>query len=223
MRKSLSILGFSLIILIVSAMTSSFGKKKAEVFIHPAKMNVAYIGVENPIGIIAIGCDTSALIVTTSEGKIRNGKNGYYIAEFDSTSLGKTITISVAMKIKGREQFMSSLKLRVKEVPLPQVYVGNFRFDAAVAPELRKEMNGVFLRLQSFDFDCAIRVKSFTFSINEAGTWIDLPANGPNLTQQMKQKINAASPGTRVFIHDVVAIMPGNVIRKCAPLNLTLQ
>jgi hypothetical protein len=208
--------------LISLAMNYALGKRKVEVYIVPLKMNVVYIGVDNLIEIISNGCDSSQLVVSVTNGKLQKLKSTKYILELDSTMLGQTTTINVATIIKGKHTLIKSQVYRIKEVPIPHVYMHNFRFDGTVPSELRSQLTSVHVRLQSFDFDCAIRVKSFTFSLNESGVWVDYKTNGPTLTAQMKSKILAAPSGTRIFIHDVVAIMPGNLVRRCPGLNLTL-
>lgn len=223
MKKISIALSTCAVLFICLSLTGSYKNTEITARIQPVKMNVAYIGVENPIAVYTTGVDPKTVEVTVTEGTIRAIPNGKYVAEFDSTLLGHTVTVTVIRKTRGKEIRIADQILRIKEVPLPQVWVHNYRFDSYVQPEMRKELRAIFLRLESFDFECSTMVKSFTFSVCESGNWIDYYGHGPGFTNEMCSKIYSATPGTRIMIHNVVAIMPGGVVRKCGGINMVLR
>jgi len=92
----------------------------AAVFLE--KMNVFYIGVDNPIAISAAGVAPSALQPSLTGGTMHsNGKPGEYIVNVSSPG---EATLNVGAKLNGGNKSMGSFKFRIKRVPDPIAYVG---------------------------------------------------------------------------------------------------
>jgi hypothetical protein len=79
------------------------------------KMNVLYIGVDNPVTIAVEGIPSDKLIVYMENGSIR-GSNGKYIAKVTSTG---TATINVATIKNDKKVLLSTQTFRVKRIPDP--------------------------------------------------------------------------------------------------------
>ena len=85
----------------------------ASVAMELSKMNILYIGVENPLNIAVSGVDNSKLQVSIDNGEI-NGSNGEYIITVKEPGEAK-ITVSA----DGKELKVS--KFRVKSIPVPGI------------------------------------------------------------------------------------------------------
>ena len=90
------------------------------------KMNVFYIGVENPVTIAASGIKPENLFVKISLGSITGSKGKYVVTV---TSVGETM-IEVYGIVNGKEIFLSKYAFRVKRIPDPVNGIFPMDFDA---------------------------------------------------------------------------------------------
>jgi hypothetical protein len=112
MKKS--VLFLSLSIILFSGMTCF---SQITMFsVSPEKMNVLYIGVDNPLAIAVAGITADKVTATISEGII-TGNMGKFNARV--TKSGEvTVAVSSGNKVIGTSKF------RVKRVPDPVGYAG---------------------------------------------------------------------------------------------------
>jgi len=90
---------------------------KPSAVISPTKMNVLYIGVDNPISVSVSGFSDDKVTPHLSQGSLRRVKPGQYIARVKKA--GKAV-ISVSVKDdKGNSKSMGKQDFRVKRVPDP--------------------------------------------------------------------------------------------------------
>ncbi len=95
--------------------TATARKKETPVAIALDKMNVFYIGVDNPVTIAVPGVPADKLLVTIDHGTI-TGNNGRYIVRVAQT--GET-TITVAIIKNEKKVLLSSQLFRIKRIPDP--------------------------------------------------------------------------------------------------------
>lgn len=164
------------------------------------KMNVLYIGVDNPVTIAASGGGDDKVVatITGGGGSLQKLGNGKYIARVNSQTEDCKITVTVDGKVAGGGMF------RVRMIPEAQAYIGgkpsgeNFNAAAFVA------QGGVGAGIKNFPFELEYNVQSFTFTCD---TDDDLfyasnpgAAFSPQIRAAMKQHIK---PGRTVTIDEI--------------------
>jgi gliding motility-associated protein GldM len=191
----------------------------AAVFLE--KMNVFYIGVDNPISISAAGVAPSDLSPSLSGGTLTSaGKAGSYIVRVSS---GVEATLNVSAKLNGASKSMGAFKFRVKRVPDPVCYVGNLKADGQMTKGELAGQSGVFARMDNFDFDLKFNVVSFVLSMSVNGVFVEKKTNGPAFTPEMKSLMAGAKPGNKVFIEQVTVQGPDGTLRKIPGVNIKVK
>jgi gliding motility-associated protein GldM len=137
------------------------------------KMNVLYIGVDNPVSIAASGGGNDRVKATISNGSLTPVGNGKYIARVNSVNDNTVITVSVDGKTAGASQF------RVRTIPQAQAYVGGQPSGASVAAGAFKAQGGVGAGIKDFPFELSYEVASFTFTCDtDDGDIVSIPVSG---------------------------------------------
>ncbi|MBN8687079.1 MAG: gliding motility protein GldM [Chitinophagales bacterium] len=138
------------------------------------KMNVMYIGVDNPVTIAASGGgdDKVQAVITGGGGSLTRIGPGKYIARVSSITDDCRITVNVDGKVAGASQF------RVRTVPEAQAYVGNKPSGASLVAGEFKAQGGVAAGIKDFPFDLKYEVVSFTFTCDTDDDIVSIPVSG---------------------------------------------
>lgn len=195
------------------------------VAVEPEKMNVFYIGVDNPIIVSAAGIAPTDLIVNATGGGATKtgGAGGKFIMRF--TSPGEC-QISVSAKTKdGTKPQGPPKKFRVKKIPDPVCKLGGKPANGVL--EFKKvelaAIGGVGADLPGFDFDVKFPVVSFVFSANVKGNIKEFTCNGPNLSAEAKSVLQALGPGGKAFFENVKVKAPDGTIRTLPTASLKVK
>jgi gliding motility-associated protein GldM len=170
------------------------------------KMNVFYIGVENPVTVSAAGVSPQQLNVGITSGTI-SGSGGKYTVRV--TQQGETF-VSVAAKGKEytRERF------RVKMIPDPQAKVGGKPGGRMPAAQF-KAQNGVIAALDGFDFDARFDVLSYQLFYQPVRQDAAILANtGPTFNSPVESAVQKAKPGDVYYFEEIKVKGPDGTTRK---------
>lgn len=178
--------------------------------VSPTKMNVFYIGVENPVDISVAGAAPTDVQATISGGggSIVNKGQGHYIVKVTS---GNECSVNVSVKSKTSSKSMGAMKFRVKKVPSPQASYAGIVGDGKVSKGELMNAGGVIPKLEDFVFDLKFPVVSWNMSIFVNGVYADYTAQGANATGQMKEILSKVKPGQKVLIEEVKVQAPDGV------------
>lgn len=184
------------------------------VSVSPEKMNVMYVGLDNPIAVSAAGVAPSELVVNVSGcgAKLKSTGNGKY--SISVTSKGDCMVTVSAKQADGTvRQQGAPIRFRVKNVPAPIAKIGGKEVNGTmefVKNDLAK-IGGVAAVLPNFDFENVnFIVTSYVFSmVNKKGVLEEIKVNGANLPAAAKQLLADAKPGSKFYIEDIVANGPG--------------
>lgn len=178
--------------------------------VSATKMNVFYIGVENPVDISVAGGAPTDVVATLSGGggSIINKGQGHYIVKVTS---GNECSVNVALKTKTGSKSMGSMKFRVKKVPSPQASYAGVVGDGKVSKGELLSAGGVIPKLDDFVFDLKFPVVSWNMSVFVNGVYADYSAQGPGATGAMKDILNKVKPGQKVLIEEVKVQCPDGV------------
>jgi len=187
--------------------------------VSATKMNVFYIGVDNPVSISAGGVSPDQINAAITNGSIVRSGAGWIVRP---SSAGKA-AISVNAKLGDRMKSMGAIEFRVKNLPSPEAYIANTN-GGAVSRDLVLASGAIIPRNPpDFEFDMNFYITSFKFSGNRKGDIVDISGNGNSLTAQMKDFIRAARRGDKVILEDIYAKGPDGKNRKLSSIVLTLQ
>lgn len=184
--------------------------------VSPDKMNVMYIGVDNPISISAPGIPKENLVVNGSGVSI-SGSGGQYVAKVSATG---EATVNVSARIGDQTQQLGSSTFRVKRIPKPTARVGGKTGGRISASQLRGQ-NVVSAALDNFEFDARFSVTKFNMYI--AKPRVDpigpYTTNGAQFSAQMKSGLDGVTAGSVVMIYDIVGVGPDGVAQNLDPIT----
>jgi gliding motility-associated protein GldM len=178
--------------------------------VSPTKMNVFYIGVDNPVDISVAGAAPTDVVasLTGAQGSISSSGQGHYIVKVTG---GTKCDINVSVKTKTGSKSMGKMEFRVKKVPSPLASFAGVTGDGSATKGELTAAGGVIPKLEDFVFDLKFPVISWVLSMNINGVFVDEPAQGPNKTGKMNEMLSRAKPGTKILIEQVKVQAPGEV------------
>jgi gliding motility-associated protein GldM len=189
--------------------------------ISPTKMNVFYIGVDNPVSISVPGVPNEKVNATISGGggSISKTGNGQYNVKVSSVG---DATVNVSANMGGSSRNMGSMKFRVKRVPDPAAYIANVK-GGPVSKGALLASASVIPKMENFDFDLYFTVTSFSLTMNIQGDLITKSTAGNKLSAEMVSMVNKAGRGQKIYIEDIKAKGPDGTTRTLAPINLKIN
>jgi gliding motility-associated protein GldM len=189
---------------------SSYMVAKPSMAISPTKMNVFYIGVENPVDISVAGAAPTDVVPSISGGggQIINKGQGHYIIKVTQPGECK---ISVAVKTKNGSKPMGTMPFRIKKVPSPLASFAGVTGDGTATKGELMAAGGVIPKLEDFVFDLKFPVVSWQLSMNVNGVFVDEPSSGPGKSGKMSDMISKAKSGTKILIENVRVQAPDGI------------
>lgn len=199
----------------VTGETQTFKKEfeyevgERSVAISPIKMNVFYIGVDNPIEVSAAGVSSADVKVSmggSGGGTIKKNSDGTYNVRV-TTPTGKGQFSKVNVSAPGMN---ASKDFRVKRIPDPVPKLSKSRGGGMSSGEF-KAQPGVFPILENFDFDAKCQIAGFRMvrvaprqdpqiSVN----------NGGKFTGESQGLIGKAKANDTYFFEDIKCKCPGD-------------
>ncbi|HEY1871798.1 MAG TPA: GldM family protein, partial [Chitinophagaceae bacterium] len=179
------------------------------------KMNVLYIGVDNPISISAGGGgdDKVQVSVAGGGGSIIKQGGGKYTARVNSVTDDCKITVSVDGKVAGVSQF------RVRTIPRPVATVGGAESGDNMTVGQFRVQTGVGAYIKDFPFELKYAVTSFTLTADNAeGDIEEAPCTGNQWSPKAAGMIKNLAPGRTVTVDDIRAVGPDGRTQKLPSL-----
>jgi len=177
------------------------------------KMNVLYIGVDNPVSVAASGGAERLNVGIAGGGGSIRGSGGHYIARVNSVTDDCRITVSVEGKVAGAQVF------RVRTIPDPVATVGGYASGDRVPKGAFAAQTGVGAYIKDFPFELKYSVTSFTLVADtDDGDIIEIPCTGNTWSPQAKAQISRLKANSLVTIENIKAIGPDGRTRKLPAL-----
>ncbi|WP_118949982.1 type IX secretion system motor protein PorM/GldM [Taibaiella helva] len=185
------------------------------------KMNVMYIGVDNPVTLSASGYNIEDVTLNMPWAEKASAGKGKY-----NVRVNKQGTFDWSISATGRGGStggnISTGKIRVKYIPAPTATVGGIatgRMEAAKA----KVQQGVIAKLDNFDFDTKFEVLSFRFGyVPKNGEYAEVENGGARFTAGVKAYLDRSKPGDRWIFENVKAKGPDGRIQTINSVTITL-
>ena len=183
------------------------------VSVSPDQMNVLYIGVDNPMSIMAAGVSSNDLQVSVSGGggafiEHLSGHQ-YNIKASKAHPKGQYCYVDISNKRTGKK--ITSIPFRINSCPDPTIQLANGSSVGVVKSAEMQEQEGLIATLDNFDFDVKCQVQSFKlYYIAPRQDAVALSSIGGRFTGQTLAAIKAAKPGTAYLFTDVKGRCPGD-------------
>jgi hypothetical protein len=184
--------------------------------IAPTKMNVLYIGVDNPIAIAVSETDMNRIEVKTDNGEIVGEKGNYVMHPKNVNQLAKIIVLQ-----NGRP--IDSAIFRVKLVPDPVAKIAGIKGAGAIDQKILLEQKGIYAEMENFDFDLGFKVVEFKVSANTGGYSVDKISNNDQFTQEQFDLIKKVKKDNKIYIEDIKAQGPDGAIRQLGSIAITVK
>ncbi len=199
--------------------TFTYEVGRRSVTVSADKMNVMYIGVPNPISVVAAGISSNDLRVSGSGGGInltRTGTGKYTATVSEQGTANVTVS--------GGGLSPTSFDFRVKRIPDPVAKLGG-ESSGDIGNGTFKAQRGVIAELQNFDFDARCEIVGFEL-VHAPPRKDPVPVSNPGATfnQATRNLVNQAAPGHRYYFNNVRAKCPGDkVSRKINPMVFQIR
>ncbi|RMG82223.1 MAG: hypothetical protein D6714_11695 [Bacteroidetes bacterium] len=167
------------------------------------KMNVFYIGVENPVSVSVAGVSSNKVKVDSKGCKIRKGGNGYIVTASKPTDNAAIIVSAEGMPPK-------SFPFRVKRIPDPVARLSKSSGGTMGNGEF-KAQGGVGAFLDNFDFDATCQIQGFNLVyVAKRQDPVEVINRGARYNEKAKRLVAKAKPGDIYYFDNVKAKCPGD-------------
>jgi gliding motility-associated protein GldM len=209
----------------VKTYTNTFEYEVGErsVTVSPTKMNVFYIGVDNPVEVSASGVSSNQLQVSMSGaggGSIAKVQGAQYnVKVTQPTKIEEYAIINVAAPgLNVSKQF------RVKRIPDPVAKLGG-KVSGSLNTGEFKVQRGLIPTLEGFDFDARCDIEGFRLVRVPRRDDPKIAINpGASYKDEALRLVEQASPGDRYFFENVKCKCPGDIAsREINPLTFTIK
>lgn len=188
---------------------------QAVAVVSPTKMNMFYIGVDNPVEVSVPGYANTDVSASITAGSITPaGGSGQYTVKVTTPG---TVNVNVAVRTETGTRGIGSKEFRVSRIPDPKVLLGNSAGPVIRSGEIRA-MLGLVARADNFPFDVRFNIRSFTLTYKKA--------RDPNLVEKqnatgifgadVKAILQRVGPGDRVWFDDIKVGAPDGTTRTKA-------
>lgn len=166
------------------------------------KMNVFYIGVENPISVAVAGVSSNDVNVNCS-GCNLSGSRGKYVAT--ASNIGEA-----TVNVSGGGLPNTPFTFRVKRIPDPVAKLGN-KADGSMGNGEFKAQRGVIPWLEGFDFDAKCQIQGFNLvRVPKRQDPIQNTNRGGTFDEKSMRMVRQARPGDTYYFENVRARCPGD-------------
>lgn len=192
MKKALFVLFYSLI------SVTLYGQGFA---VSADRMNVAYVGLDNPLTIVAEGYSCSQVVVSCNNGELKKMSDCkyFFLPEKEGTS-----DIFVKVKTSTGLKQIGIKKYRVKTIPRPRVTIAG-KTGGKIAIEIFKVQKGPLMAFENFDFEYSAIITKFKIEIVRNSQVLYSGENkGPFFNDSILNQIQNLKAGDKVFITNVL-------------------
>ncbi|MDP1726674.1 MAG: gliding motility protein GldM [Bacteroidota bacterium] len=201
--------------------TGSFFASVPLAVISATRMNVVYIGLDNPISVSVPGVSSRDMKVSCSEGGMLTPGStaGTYILRPGLNTTQHDLTISAS--VNGR--LMGTSKYRIRKVPKPIPMLGSIEASGPVSLARVRAANTVSTVLKDFIFDGVSYTPQSWVLAYQARNSIQVQIEngvGTAISGRMVNFLRNARPGDKVILTSIIAIGPSGPVHLPSSLVL---
>lgn len=180
------------------------------------KMNVVYLGLDNPISASFAGIPSDKVSVSASNGALKKISNGRYMLK---PAAGTSVTITATGTLPDGKTVSDKQVFRIKQIPKP---TGTIRGEtSAKGPIDNLMISSVGAVMQDFEFDVDLVTTGFTIVFpNNLGS---VRVNGTKLNEEARRKASRLRSGDIVIIKDIQTKIEGVDLMVKRPSEASYQ
>jgi gliding motility-associated protein GldM len=185
------------------------------------KMNVFYIGVDNPVSISVPGIADAKIRASISTGSLTRepAGDGWIVRVPAGQSMAE---INVSAMYEGEQRPMGTAEFRVKKVPDPVAKIAG-QVEGQIERNTLLAAGAIIPVMEDFEFELYFRVTSFRMATVIGGDWISKRTNGNTFSEEMNSMIRSARRGQKFFFENIQAEGPDGVPRSLNPISLEID
>ncbi len=182
------------------------------------KMNVLFIGVDNPVTISGSGSVDQIQASISGGGGVLSGSGAKRTAKVSQETDDCVITV------KTPDGKSTPVRFRVRSIPDPTPMIGQYE-SGDIPASYFKSQAGVRAFVKNFFYETQFNVTSFRITGDGAGfeEGIDEKNNTGAVWSEARSVINKARPGSYIYIDNIYAVGPDGRRRKLTPLIYNLK
>jgi gliding motility-associated protein GldM len=222
--KILAIVPIAVVLFVGIACVNRAENSNVVTAVAPVRMNVLYIGVDNPMSIAVSGYKSDDLTVSIDNGTITKKDKGYII---NPKEKGRAI---VTVSAKGKK--VSETEFRVKLVPDPVAKLAGKK-GGDISKSLLLQQKEIVADLENFDFDARFTIVSFTLScsfssdsstkfIPNGNYVIEESSNSNKFTERQIEILKKLKTDQKFYIDNIIAIGPDGKKRQLPTLSFKI-
>ncbi|HSU28014.1 MAG TPA: gliding motility protein GldM [Chitinophagaceae bacterium] len=194
----------------------SVGQSNAAVQLD--KMNVLFIGVDNPMTISGSGSVEGLQVSVSGGGGVLSGSGAHRTIRVNQETDDCTVSVRT---VDGK---VTPVKFRVRSIPDPTPFVG-LSGSGDISAGAFKSQAGVRAIVQNFFYETQFNVTSFRITGDGDGftEGVEEKINSGAAWNEARSIINKCRPGSFITIEDIKAIGPDNRTRKLTPMIFNLK
>ncbi|MCF8235271.1 MAG: gliding motility protein GldM [Bacteroidales bacterium] len=190
------------------------------------KMNVFYIGVDNPVSISAPGIAHENIHANITAGGELNPveeatEDGHNYVVRVGQGMREAVVSATAL-IGEDSTFLGSRSFRVKRVPDPVAEIAGVK-EGTMEKNTLLAAGAIIPEMKDFEFDLYFYVTSFQMGTIINGDWIPKRANSNRFTDEMINIIRDANRGQKFFFENIQADGDDGTKRTLNAINLTIK
>ena len=192
--------------------------------VAPLKMNVLYIGVDNPVSISSPGIPDENIQSSIDLGVLkRDPKDNNWIIRIDQMPKGVSKAyVSASASVDGKNLPLGRAEFRVKRVPTPTAEIAG-QTDGQIDKNRLLAAGAIIPNMRDFEFEIYYEVTGYTFATILNGDWIPKNVRGNRFTDEINGIIRNGKRQQKFFFENIQAKGPDGTIRSLNPVNLELQ
>jgi GldM C-terminal domain len=183
-------------------------KKLTGATVSAEKMNVVYVGVDNPMSIVANGIANEDLQVqvTGAGAQITYKNGGNYLLK--TSQQGE---LQISLTDKQSQKKIGTFNFRSKRIPDPVIKLSGKTGGALGTGEMRAQV-GLIPAIENFDFDARCEISSFILYYKGKGQDpVEIKSAGGRFSGAVLQATQNANTGDQYQFVDIRAKCPGDV------------
>lgn len=190
------------------------------VVISPTKMNVFYVGVDNPVSLAAPGMSPDVIEAEITNGQMKKGQDGYIVRP---QVAGQKCVITVYANVQGQRRVLQAQEFRVKDVPDPVSKVNGLR-GGTIKKNLLIAAGRVDVEMENFDFDMKFTVQNFSvYTVIDGYVQESPDSKGAYFSDAQLKMINKLKRNQAVTIENIVVKGPDGSTRKLPSISFKID
>ena len=192
------------------------------VVVSPTKMNVFYVGVDNPVSVSAPGFSSDRIKATISNrnGELVKRSDDEYIAR--PQVVGRLAKVLVEAKFDDEWRELKTVDFRVKPIPDPVAKIADMN-GGRIKKNLLLAQTGVDAVMDNFDFDLEFKITGFTVSTIQKGFTVDQSSRTDTFTPEQIAMFRNLKRNNKVYIEDIRAVGPDGVTRRLPAIVFRIE